>query len=34
MQISIALLDKLPLTETDVRIKWAIELYQQHSYRD
>jgi hypothetical protein len=34
MQITIALPDNLPLTEADVRIELAIELYQQHSYRD
>jgi len=34
MQITIALPDNLPLTEADVRIEIAIELYQQHSYRD
>ena len=34
MQITIDLPDNLPLTEPDVRIELASELYQQHSYRD
>jgi|SRR4028119_1248359 predicted HTH domain antitoxin len=31
MQITIELPDNLPLTEADVRIELAIELYQQHN---
>jgi predicted HTH domain antitoxin len=31
MQITIDLPDNLPLTEADVRIELAIELYQQHN---
>jgi predicted HTH domain antitoxin len=34
VQIPIDLPDNLSLTEADVRIELAIELYQQHSYRD
>ncbi|MEG4043349.1 hypothetical protein [Microcoleus sp. Pol17_C1] len=34
MQITIDLPDNLPLTEADVRIELAIELYQQHSDRN
>jgi hypothetical protein len=34
MQITIALPDNLLLTEADVWIEWAIELYQHYSYRD
>jgi hypothetical protein len=34
MQITIDLPDNLSLTEADVRIEWAIVLYQQHRDRD